>query len=210
MAVQSEPALSQTGVRRMPANVRRAWGAEKDSASFNQQRLGLTSNTAWLPHRLASGSLPGVSPLKLYSDAFLTPLISLRSTALADGKKTRAAPQKSLPEAAQLWQWIEEHGAIVYPALALIIIGLIAGALFASWRADELEGERKGELKMKILQVMRRRISGVSAEQVAAELQIDVLVAAKLLTELDSEKVVAAAPGAGSSPTLYRMRAGIR
>lgn len=121
-----------------------------------------------------------------------------------------AAGKNTLPEAAQLWTWIEEHGSIVYPAMALVIIGLIAGALFASWRADELEGERKGELKMKILQVMRRRISGVSAEQIAAELQIDVLVAAKLLGELDNEGVVATTRPAGSAPSQYRLRAGVR
>lgn len=183
---------------------------ERNPWSFNQRQSEHTSNTVWLPHWLSSASLPGVHSLIPFFDAYLAPLISLRSIAVSDGKKTRAAPQRSLPEAAQLWQWIEEHGAIVYPALALIIIGLIAGALFASWRADELEGERKGELKMKILQVMRRRISGVSAEQVAAELQIDVLVSARLLTELDAEGVVAAAPGAGSAPTQYRLRAGIR
>lgn len=121
-----------------------------------------------------------------------------------------AAGKNPLPDAAQLWKWIEDNGSIVYPALALVIIGLIAGALFASWRADELEGERKGELKMKILQVMRRRISGVSVEQIAAELQIDVLVAAKLLSELDEEGVVAATRTAGSTPSQYRLRAGVR
>lgn len=151
-----------------------------------------------------------MSPSRLFFDAYLAPLISVQNTALPNGKKPRAASQKSLPDAAQLWQWIEEHGAIVYPALALIIIGLIAGALFASWRADEIEGERKGELKMKLLQIMRRRISGVSAEQIAAELQIDVLVAAKLLNELDAEGIVATAPSVGNAPTQYRLRAGLR
>lgn len=120
-----------------------------------------------------------------------------------------AAP-RGPPEAAKLWQWIEGNGAIVYPAVALVIIGLIAGALFASWRADEIQSERKGEIKMKILQVMRRRLSGVSAEQVAAELQVDVLVAAKLLGELDQEGVVASTRAGVNSPAQYRLRAGVR
>lgn len=148
-----------------------------------------------LPDRPTSGSFAAVLNIG--------DIVASQAIVLAAGKNT-------VPEAAQLWQWIEEHGAIVYPAMALVIIGLIAGALFASWRADELEGERKGELKMKILQVMRRRISGVSAEQIAAELQIDILVAAKLLSELDAEGVVATARSAGSAPSQYRLRAGVR
>lgn len=105
---------------------------------------------------------------------------------------------------AQLWKWMEANGTIVYPAIALIIIGLIAGALFASWRADELAGEQRGELKMRILQVMRRRISGVSAEQVAAELQIETILAAKLLDELEKDGTVSAARG--GTLVQYRIR----
>lgn len=146
-------------------------------------------------------------PMATPSDSFRSvyALVSIPSEGLL-----LAASSNGPLDVARLWRWIESNGTIVYPALALVIIGLIAGALFASWRADELEGERRGELKMKILQVMRRRISGVSAEQIGAELQIDVLLAAKLLNELDQEGAVASARGAGSVPTQYRLRSGIR
>lgn len=102
-----------------------------------------------------------------------------------------------------LWEWIERHATIVYPAIAILIVGLIVGALFASWKADDVSAERRGELKMRIMQVMRRRISGVSADTIAAELQIDLMLAARLLSELDQEGFVSAS---GLQPIQYRLR----
>jgi hypothetical protein len=106
----------------------------------------------------------------------------------------------------ELWLWIEQNSAVVYPAIAIVIVGLIVGALMASWKSDEMNAEQRGQLKMKIMQIMRRRISGVSAQIVAAELQIDISVAAKLLNELAEEGLVAGGQGSGSAPVQYRIR----
>lgn len=105
-----------------------------------------------------------------------------------------------------LWVWIEDNGALVYPAVAVVIIGLIVATLLASFRSDDMNADQKGQLKMKIMQVMRRRISGVSAEAIAAELQVDLLVAGKLLTELDTEGLIAASGKSASGPVMYRIR----
>ena len=98
-----------------------------------------------------------------------------------------------------IWEWIEEHSVVTYPVLALSILGLIGAALIASVRSQAMSAEQNSQLKGKIMAVMRRRVSGVSPEAVAAELQIDVLTAANLLSELAEEGVVASSqPGSSS------------
>lgn len=116
-----------------------------------------------------------------------------------------AAPRTrgSEPGPHQLWEWIEAHASFVYPALAILIIGLIVGALLATWKSDDLDAEARGKLKMKIVQLVRRRVSGISAEQVAAEMQIDIMRAARLLGELDEEGLVSSS---GGRPVQYRIR----
>jgi hypothetical protein len=106
-----------------------------------------------------------------------------------------------------LWEWIEQNASIVYPAVALGIIALIIGGLFASWRGEDLDAAQKIELKSKIIQLVRRRVSGVSADMVAAELQLDLHVAAKLLQDLEEEGLVSSTTGRGPSvPVQYRIR----
>jgi hypothetical protein len=129
----------------------------------------------------------------------VTPLISSLALLAAPRGPPDGGPH-------QLWEWIEAHSSIVYPALAVLIIGLIVGALLASWKSDELNAESRGKLKMEILALIRRRVSGVSAETVAAAVQIDLMLAARLLAELDEEGLVSAS---GRAPIQYRIR-GVR
>jgi hypothetical protein len=106
-----------------------------------------------------------------------------------------------------LWEWIEEHGIIVYPVVLISMVILIGGALVASWHSQDISATQRGELKMKIMSIMRRRVSGVSAEVIAAELQIDLMLAAKLLADLASEGLVVAMGGSTSSEAVrYRLR----
>lgn len=106
-----------------------------------------------------------------------------------------------------LWDWVEAHASIVYPALAIGVIGLIVWALLTGFKAERLNFEQKSRLKTHIIQLMQRRISGVSAEAVAAELQIDLLTAASLLNELAQEGVVdASARAIADAPIHYRIR----
>jgi hypothetical protein len=102
-----------------------------------------------------------------------------------------------------IWEWMEANATFVYPAIAIGIIALVLGALLASWRSDELDAEQRGALKDAMLKLMRRRISGVSAESVGAELQIDTVLASTLLAELVEQGL--AAPS-GTAPVHYRIR----
>lgn len=103
----------------------------------------------------------------------------------------------------RLWEWIEAHANVVYPLIAIAIIGLIAGAAMAAMKGSDINAERAGHLKREIMLLIRRRISGVSAEQVAAEIQIDLMLAARLLQELEQEGMVSSS---GRAPVQYRIR----
>lgn len=106
-----------------------------------------------------------------------------------------------------IWEWIEDHSLVAYPVLALAIIGLIGWALVSSWRSQALSAEQKIHLKGQIMAIMRRRVSGVSPEAVAAELQIDVLIAASLLSQLAEEGAIAAAQNtSGADAARYRLK----
>lgn len=107
-----------------------------------------------------------------------------------------------------IWEWIEDNGTWVYPLAALVVIGLMAWALLSGFRGDRLNAEQRGALKMRIVQLLRRRVSGVSADAVSAELQIDLLLAARLLAELAEEGLVdaSASRGTTTAPIQYRMK----
>jgi hypothetical protein len=108
-----------------------------------------------------------------------------------------------------IWEWIEDHAWFTYPAVAVLVIGLIAGAMVSNARAQEVSAEHRGHLKMQIMGVMRRRISGVSAEAVAADLQIDIMLAAQLLADLAAEGLVSESVNPDDhTSTRYRLRSG--
>ena len=113
----------------------------------------------------------------------------------------------SEPGVHSLWEWLEEHGTITYPLIALLIVGLIVGALISNWRSETLSAERRAELKRRIMQIMRKRVSGVSPEAVAAELQIELMDAAMLMRELTEEGMLSATDTQSSGgPARFRLR----
>jgi hypothetical protein len=119
-----------------------------------------------------------------------------------------AAPTEPESGLHVVWEWIEANAAFTYPGIALLVIGLIAAAMISSARADTMTAERRGQIKMQIMGVMRRRVSGVSAEAVAQDLQIDVLLASQLLSDLAAEGLIAEAlGGADGAAARYRLRA---
>ena len=61
-----------------------------------------------------------------------------------------------------------------------------------------MTAEQRAELKTRIMGVMRRRASGVSADLVAAELQVDLMVAERMLREMVDEGMLGTSAGRAS------------
>jgi len=95
-------------------------------------------------------------------------------------------PRKALPpdDSSRLWNWLEANGEIVFPLLGLAIAALLFFGIRHGMRSstDQLREERKEA----IVRMMRAKLL-LSAETVAAGLQIDKFLAASLLDELVRE-----------------------
>jgi len=120
-----------------------------------------------------------------------------------------AAKAASPPEmgAHSLWEFVEENAAITYPFIILAVVGLIGGALVMSWRAQELSADKRGELKHEILKLLRKRVSGTSAESIAAEMQLDMHLVALLLNEMKQEGMVTEIlSDRANEPVRFRMK----
>lgn len=84
------------------------------------------------------------------------------------------------------WEWIEDHGEIIFPLLALAVIALIVFGVRRGMMTSSADLEQKQAEKDAIVRMMRQKLL-VSPEAVGAELQIDRFRAAALLEELERE-----------------------
>ena len=89
-------------------------------------------------------------------------------------------------ETHRLWYLIEDHGDIVFPLLALLVLALIAVGIRKGLKSNTSELAEKQAHKDSIVRMMRSKIL-VSPEAVAGELHIDRFRASALLEELVKE-----------------------
>ncbi|HUJ26828.1 MAG TPA: hypothetical protein VLW85_12465 [Myxococcales bacterium] len=89
-------------------------------------------------------------------------------------------------ETHRLWYLIEDHGDIVFPLLALIVLALIAFGIRKGMKSNTAELAQKEEQKDTIVRMMRSKLM-VSPDAVAGELHIDRFRASALLDELVRE-----------------------
>ncbi len=80
--------------------------------------------------------------------------------------------------------------------------------MISSVRAEAVSAERRGQLKMEIMGVMRRRLSGISAEHVSKDLKVDIMTAAQLLAEMSEEGLIYPQPEANTG-LRYRLRSNL-
>jgi len=97
-------------------------------------------------------------------------------------------PRKALPpeNSSRLWNWLEANGEIVFPLLGIGIAALLFFGIRHGMRSSAEQLREKEERKEAIVRMMRAKLL-VSAETVAAGLQIDKFLAASLLDELVRE-----------------------
>lgn len=102
----------------------------------------------------------------------------------------RPRPHKPHPpaddDAHQIWFWIDDHGDIVYPVVAIVVIGLVALGIRRGMKSNVAQLQQKQEQKDAIVRMMRAKLL-VSAEAVSMDLRIDHFAASALLDELVRE-----------------------
>ena len=101
----------------------------------------------------------------------------------------RRVPKPHTPnesETQKLWYFVEDHGDVVFPILALVVVALIVFGIRRGMKSNVADLQQKQDQKDAIVRMMRAKLL-VSPDAVAGELSIDRFVASALLEELVRE-----------------------
>ena len=88
---------------------------------------------------------------------------------------------------------LDEYGHIIYPALGVLVIILLAASVFSAWRAPRIEGVEKARIKGDTIRLMRKNVGWITAIEVAQHLEVDAHVAAILLNEMKDDGLLTSA-----------------
>lgn len=98
----------------------------------------------------------------------------------------------AIPESARFLELLERNTHILYPALAVLALGLIVAGVLQAWRSEDLAGLEKAELKREIILELRRQAGcSASGEQLARAIRLDSFKTFKLLEEMQRDGLIA-------------------
>lgn len=102
-------------------------------------------------------------------------------------------------------EWLENNTQLIYPALALLVVALIAFGVISAWRTEDMDGIQKAELKREIIRQLRRDVYGMTAVKLAQNLDIPGGKMLKLLEEMADQNIVESRTDT-ARVTTWRMR----
>jgi hypothetical protein len=88
------------------------------------------------------------------------------------------------------FELLEQNSHIIYPALAVLTLVLIAAGILQAWRTQDLDGLQKNEFKRAIVNELRRNISGMPGDMLAKAVGLDRLKTNRLLEQMQQEGLV--------------------
>ncbi|MFT3706208.1 MAG: hypothetical protein QM817_00950 [Archangium sp.] len=103
------------------------------------------------------------------------------------------------------FEWLENNTHVVYPALAVVLVALIAFGIISAWRTEDSDGLKKAELKREIIRELRREVYGMTANHLAKNIQLDGTKILKLLEEMAEDNIVESRTDS-SRVTTWRMK----
>jgi hypothetical protein len=103
------------------------------------------------------------------------------------------------------FEWLENNTHVVYPALAVVLVALIAFGIISAWRTEDSDGLKKAELKREIIRELRREVYGMTANHLAKNIQVDGTKMLKLLEEMAEDNIVESRTDS-SRVTTWRMK----
>jgi hypothetical protein len=103
----------------------------------------------------------------------LVPLLTLQIEGLPgqDQGPEYVKPVSSLSP--KYFELLEQNSHIIYPALAVLTLVLIAGGILQAWRTQDLDGLQKNEFKRAIVNELRSNISGLPGDLLAKAVGLD-------------------------------------
>lgn len=99
-----------------------------------------------------------------------------------------AKPVSSLSP--KYFEALEQNSHIIYPALAVLTLVLIAAGILQAWRTQDLDGLQKNEFKKAIVNELRRNVSGMPGDLLAKAVGLDRLKTNRLLEQMQQEGMV--------------------
>jgi hypothetical protein len=87
-------------------------------------------------------------------------------------------------------EFIEHHAAVLYPAIAAVVVVLLVIGIFRAWRTTDLDAAAKTKFKRSILQMMRSNLTGMITEEIAKRIGLDRLKTVGLLEEMQKDGLV--------------------
>ncbi|AKQ68738.1 hypothetical protein A176_005650 [Myxococcus hansupus] len=107
---------------------------------------------------------------------------------LAQAPDDYAKPVSSLSP--KYFELLEQNSHIIYPAIAILTLVLIAAGILQAWRTQDLDGLQKNEFKRAIVNELRRNISGMPGDLLAKSVGLDRLKTNRLLEQMQNEGLV--------------------
>ena len=87
-------------------------------------------------------------------------------------------------DTAGYFELLERNTHILYPLIALLVVTMIIAGILQAWRAQDLDGLAKVELKREIILELRRQLGGLSAEHLSKAIGLESFKTQKLLEEM--------------------------
>ena len=112
---------------------------------------------------------------------------------------------KDLTDFEPNFDFLDRNTHILYPALALVAVGLLVIGILSAWRSDDISGLAKVEYKREIIIRMRKNVGGVSIEDLSRDLKVKPLQMAKIVEEMQTDGMVVPHTNA-KHVTLWRLR----
>ena len=87
-------------------------------------------------------------------------------------------------------EFLEQNSHILYPLIAVAVLGILVIGILQAWRAQDLDGLAKAEFKREVILELRRNMGGISGEALARAVGLEPFKMAKLLEEMQTDGVL--------------------
>lgn len=116
--------------------------------------------------------------------------VALHLALLVTGQLPGQGPRVDQPPDALdpgYFEFLEKNSHIIYPALGVLVVVLLALGILQAWRSQDLDGLAKAEFKREIILEIRRQLGGVSAESLARTLGLETFKMLRILEEMQKD-----------------------
>jgi hypothetical protein len=87
-------------------------------------------------------------------------------------------------------EFLEHNSHIIYPLLAIAVLGVLVLGILSAWRAQDIDGLAKAEFKREIIHELRKQMGGMSAEMLSKAVGLESLKLLRLLEEMQKDGLV--------------------